>query len=121
VRVQVSAVDHTAPTVMCVLALGDAISKQYGLAMAAKEVLPLLTPLLILPALSGPQFSQAMECCSYPIHSAFCRRAIMNSALIALTCLLVCTFFVLLFTILCTQTCQGVSCNKTAWLHSVVV
>ncbi|KAL0052017.1 hypothetical protein WJX82_006565 [Trebouxia sp. C0006] len=57
---KVSAVDHTAPTVMCVLALGDAISKQYGLAMAAKEVLPLLTPLLILPALSGPQFSQAM-------------------------------------------------------------
>ncbi|KAA6417121.1 MAG: kinase family, partial [Trebouxia sp. A1-2] len=57
---KVSAVDHTAPTVMCVLALGDAISKQYGLAMAAKEVLPLLTPLLVLPALSGPQFSQAM-------------------------------------------------------------
>lgn len=58
--VQVSAVDHTAPTVMCVLALGDAISKQYGLGMAAKEVLPLLTPLLVLPTLSGPQFSQAM-------------------------------------------------------------
>lgn len=57
---KVCAVDHTAPTVMCVLALGDAISKQYGLAMAAKEVLPLLTPLLVLPALSGPQFSQAM-------------------------------------------------------------
>ncbi|KAL0038526.1 hypothetical protein WJX77_009542 [Trebouxia sp. C0004] len=57
---KVSAVDHTAPTVMCVLALGDAISKQYGLGIAAKEVLPLLTPLLVLPALSGPQFSQAM-------------------------------------------------------------
>ena len=118
---QVSAVDHTAPTVMCVLALGDAISKQYGLAMAAKEVLPLLTPLLILPALSGPQFSQAMGCCSYLIRSAFCRQAMMNIWLIALACLSVCTFFVLLFTILCTQTCQGVSCNKTAWLHSVVV
>lgn len=113
--------DHTAPTVMCVLALGDAISKQYGLAMAAKEVLPLLTPLLILPALSGPQFSQAMGCCSNLIHSAFCRGARMNSALIALACLLVCTFFVLLIIILCTQTCQGVFYNNTAWLHTVVV
>ena len=31
----------------------------------------------------------------------------MNSALIALACLLVCTFLVLLFIILSTQTCQG--------------
>lgn len=91
---------------MCVLALGDAISKQYGLAMAAKEVLPLLTPLLVLPALSGPQFSQAMGCCSHLIHSACCRGAMMN-ALTALACLLVCTFLVLLFMILSTQTCQG--------------
>lgn len=58
---QVSAVDHTAPTVMCVLALGDAIAKQYGLGMAAQQVLPLLTPLLVLPTLSPPQFSQAMR------------------------------------------------------------
>lgn len=91
--VQVSAVDHTALTVMCVLALGDAISKQYGLAMAAKEVLPLLTPLLILPALSGPQFSQAMGCCSRLIHSAFCREAMINIWLIALACQLVCVPF----------------------------
>lgn len=92
---------------MCVLALGDAISKQYGLGMAAKEVLPLLTPLLVLPALSGPQFSQAMGCGSNLIHSAFCRGAMMTIWLLALACPLVCTFFVLLFIILCTQTCQG--------------
>lgn len=57
---KVSAVDHTAPTVMCVLGLGDAIARQYGLAMAAQQVLPLLCPLLVQPTLSGPQFSQAM-------------------------------------------------------------
>ena len=59
--VQVSAVDHTASTVMCVLGLGDSISKQYGLSMAAKEVLPMLTPLLVLPSLSGQQFTSAMR------------------------------------------------------------
>ncbi|KAL3160085.1 hypothetical protein ABBQ32_010866 [Trebouxia sp. C0010 RCD-2024] len=57
---KVSSVDHTAPTVMCVLGLGDAIARQYGLAMAAQQVLPLLCPLLVQPTLSGPQFSQAM-------------------------------------------------------------
>ncbi len=88
---QVSAVDHTAPTVMCVLALGDAISKQYGLGMAAKEVLPLLTPLLVLPALSGPQFSQAMGCCSNLSHSAFSREAMMNVWLTAPSLYLFCT------------------------------
>ena len=58
---QVSAVDHTASTVMCVLGLGDSISKQYGLRLAAKEVLPMLTPLLVLPSLSGQQFTSAMR------------------------------------------------------------
>lgn len=52
--------DHTAPTVISVLELGDAIAGQYGVGMAAKQVLPLLTPLLVQPTLSGPQFSQAM-------------------------------------------------------------
>ena len=60
IHAQVSSVDHTAPTVMCVLGLGDAIARQYGLAMAAQQVLPLLCPLLVQPTLSGPQFSQAM-------------------------------------------------------------
>ena len=46
---------------MCVLALGDAIAKQYGLGVAAQQVLPLLTPLLVLPTLSLPHFSQAMR------------------------------------------------------------
>lgn len=58
---QVSVVDHTASTVMCVLGLGDSIGKQYGLSIAAKEVLPMLTPLLVLPSLSGQQFTSAMR------------------------------------------------------------
>ena len=45
---------------MSVLELGDAIAGQYGVGMAARQVLPLLTPLLVQPTLSGPQFSQAM-------------------------------------------------------------
>ena len=65
---QVSAVDHTASTVMCVLGLGESISKQYGLGIAAREVLPMLTPLLVLPSLSGQQFSSAMRY-ACPMHS----------------------------------------------------
>ena len=45
---------------MSVLELGDAIAGQYGVGMAAHQVLPLLTPLLVQPTLSGPQFSLAM-------------------------------------------------------------
>ena len=58
---QVCAVDHTASTAMGVAALGQGIALQYGLALAAQQVLPLLTPLLALPSLSGPQFSQLMR------------------------------------------------------------
>ena len=52
--------DHTAPTVMCVLSLGESIAKQYGLGMAAQQVLPLLTPLLVQPTLSGPLLAPTM-------------------------------------------------------------
>lgn len=58
---QVSSVDKTAPTLMCVLGLGEALGKEYGPDMIGEKILPLLTPLLVAPTFSREQFGTAMR------------------------------------------------------------
>ena len=58
---QVSSVDKTAPTLMCVLGLGEALGKEYGPDMIGESILPLLTPLLVAPTFSREQFGTAMR------------------------------------------------------------
>ena len=58
---QVSSVDKTAPTLMCVLGLGEALGKEYGPDMIGESILPLLTPLLVAPSFSREQFGTAMR------------------------------------------------------------
>ena len=54
--------DKTPGTVMCVLGLGGAVAKRWGPELAATNVLPVLTPLLVAPALTQQQFNTAMRC-----------------------------------------------------------
>jgi SCY1-like protein 2 len=61
VAAQVVAVDKSAPTAMCVLGLGEALARQWGARLAAERVLPALTPLLVMPALSAAQFVTALK------------------------------------------------------------
>ena len=58
---QVTAVDKSAPTTMCVLALGNSLAAQWGPRLAAERVLPALAPLLVVPTLSPQQFAIAMK------------------------------------------------------------
>ena len=58
---QVTAVDKSAPTTMCVLALGNSLAANYGPRLAAERVLPTLAPLLVVPTLSPQQFAIAMK------------------------------------------------------------
>ncbi|KAJ6806968.1 SCY1-like protein 2 isoform X2 [Iris pallida] len=53
-----TAVDHSAPTLMCTLGVANAIFKQYGVEFAAEHVLPLLFPLLTAQQLSVQQFAK---------------------------------------------------------------
>ena len=53
--------DKTPGTVMCVLGLGGAVAKRWGPELAATNVLPVLTPLLVAPALTQQQFNTAMR------------------------------------------------------------
>ncbi|GMH34388.1 hypothetical protein BSKO_02222 [Bryopsis sp. KO-2023] len=57
---QVSAVDKSPGTLMCVLGVGDAISKQWGAEITAEKVLPLLFPLTVAKGLSHQQFGTYM-------------------------------------------------------------
>ncbi|GMI83031.1 hypothetical protein like AT1G71410 [Hibiscus trionum] len=56
-----TAVDRSAPTLMCTLAVSNAILKQYGVEFTAEHVLPLLTPLLTAQQLNIQQFSKYMH------------------------------------------------------------
>ena len=68
-RMQVTVVDKTPGTVMCVLGLGGAVAKRWGPELAATNVLPVLTPLLVAPALTQQQFNTAMRCvCAQRAH-----------------------------------------------------
>lgn len=53
-----TAVDHSAPTLMCTLSVAGAIHKQYGIEFAAEHLLPLLSPLLVAQQLNLQQFSK---------------------------------------------------------------
>ncbi|KAA8528038.1 hypothetical protein F0562_035093 [Nyssa sinensis] len=55
-----TAVDHSAPTLMCTLGVANSILKQNGVEFAAEHVLPLLTPLLIVQQLNVQQFAKYM-------------------------------------------------------------
>lgn len=55
-----TAVDRSAPTLMCALGVSDAIYKYYGLEFAAEHLLPLILPLLIAQQLSVQQFAKYM-------------------------------------------------------------
>ncbi|KAL6525317.1 SCY1-like protein 2 A [Orobanche minor] len=55
-----TAVDHSAPTLMCTLGVANAILKQYGIEFVAEHVLPLIIPLLITQQLNVQQFAKFM-------------------------------------------------------------
>ncbi|XP_022718200.1 SCY1-like protein 2 isoform X2 [Durio zibethinus] len=55
-----TAVDRSAPTLMCTLGVSNSILKQYGVEFAAEHVLPLLTPLLTAQQLNVQQFAKYM-------------------------------------------------------------
>ncbi|XP_051139622.1 SCY1-like protein 2 A isoform X2 [Andrographis paniculata] len=55
-----TAVDHSAPTLMCTLGVATSILKQYGIEFVAEHVLPLLIPLLITQQLNVQQFAKYM-------------------------------------------------------------
>ncbi|CAI9117163.1 OLC1v1018509C1 [Oldenlandia corymbosa var. corymbosa] len=56
-----TAVDHSAPTLMCTLGVANSVLKQYGVEFVAEHVLPLLTPLLIAQQLNVQQFAKYMH------------------------------------------------------------
>lgn len=53
-------VDRSAATIMCVVQLGDAVSQAFGPDLTATHVLPLLSPLLVVPVLPARQFKEFM-------------------------------------------------------------
>ncbi|XP_020591543.1 SCY1-like protein 2 [Phalaenopsis equestris] len=55
-----TAVDRSAPTLMCTLGVSHAIYKQFGLEFAAEHVLPQVFPLLMAQQLSVQQFAKYM-------------------------------------------------------------
>ncbi|XP_078428236.1 SCY1-like protein 2 A [Wolffia australiana] len=55
-----TAVDHSAPTLMCTLGVANSILKQFGVDFAAENLLPLLSPLLIAQQLNVQQFGKYM-------------------------------------------------------------
>ncbi|KAJ0024172.1 hypothetical protein Pint_07043 [Pistacia integerrima] len=55
-----TAVDRSAPTLMCTLGVANSILKQYGVEFAAEHVLPLLSPLLTTQQLNVQQFAKYM-------------------------------------------------------------
>eukprot|EP00271_Cylindrocystis_brebissonii_P007039 TRINITY_DN2014_c0_g1_i1.p1 TRINITY_DN2014_c0_g1~~TRINITY_DN2014_c0_g1_i1.p1 ORF type:complete len:1212 (+),score=286.96 TRINITY_DN2014_c0_g1_i1:322-3957(+) len=56
-----ASVDHTPPTLMCILAVADTIQNKEGPEFAAEHLLPLLTPLLITRQLAPAQFAKYMR------------------------------------------------------------
>ncbi|KAF2290553.1 hypothetical protein GH714_014377 [Hevea brasiliensis] len=55
-----TAVDRSAPTLMCTLGVANSIFKQYGVEFVAEHVLPLLIPLLTSQQLNVQQFAKYM-------------------------------------------------------------
>lgn len=55
-----TAVDRSAPTLMCTLGVARAIYKQYGIEFAAEHLLPLLSPLVVAQQLNLQHFAKYM-------------------------------------------------------------
>ncbi|XP_020089556.1 SCY1-like protein 2 [Ananas comosus] len=55
-----TAVDRSAPTLMCTLGVANSIFKQYGVEFAAEHVLPIIFPLLTAQQLNVQQFAKYM-------------------------------------------------------------
>ncbi|XVE60664.1 hypothetical protein DITRI_Ditri05aG0146500 [Diplodiscus trichospermus] len=55
-----TAVDRSAPTLICTLGVSNSILKRYGVEFTAEHVLPLLTPLLTAQQLNVQQFAKYM-------------------------------------------------------------
>ncbi|CAL1351933.1 unnamed protein product [Linum trigynum] len=55
-----TAVDRSAPTLMCTLGVANSILKQFGVEFVAEHVLPLLSPLLTAQQLNVQQFAKYM-------------------------------------------------------------
>ncbi|XP_050364375.1 SCY1-like protein 2 B [Argentina anserina] len=55
-----TAVDRSAPTLMCTLGVSNSILKQHGVEFAAEHVLPILIPLLTAQQLNVQQFAKYM-------------------------------------------------------------
>ncbi|KAK9065686.1 hypothetical protein SSX86_015087 [Deinandra increscens subsp. villosa] len=55
-----TAVDRSAPTLMCTLGVANSILKKHGVEFAAEHVLPLLVPLLLAQQLNVQQFAKYM-------------------------------------------------------------
>ncbi|KAL6842554.1 hypothetical protein ACP4OV_027398 [Aristida adscensionis] len=55
-----TAVDHSAPTLMCTLGVANAVYKQCGVEFAAEYVIPLIFPLLTATQLNIQQFAKYM-------------------------------------------------------------
>lgn len=55
-----TAVDRSAPTLMCTLGVANSILKQFGIEFAAEHLLPLLSPLLTAQQLNVQQFAKYM-------------------------------------------------------------
>lgn len=58
---KVVAVDHTAPTLMCVLGVSDLMAKANGVEYATEHLLPMLLPLTMATQLSTQQFAKFMR------------------------------------------------------------
>lgn len=56
-----TAVDRSAPTLMCTLGVANSILKQYGIEFVAEHVLPLIVPLLTAQQLNVQQFAKYMH------------------------------------------------------------
>lgn len=58
---KVVAVDHSAPTLMCVLGVSDLMAKANGVEYATEHLLPMLLPLTMATQLSTKQFAKFMR------------------------------------------------------------
>ncbi|KAH7307548.1 hypothetical protein KP509_22G064800 [Ceratopteris richardii] len=55
-----TAVDHSAPTLMCTLSVANSVYKQYGSEFAVEHLVPLLAPSLVAQQLNLQQFAKYM-------------------------------------------------------------
>lgn len=56
-----TAVDRSAPTLMCTLGVANSMLKQFGIEFVAEHILPLVVPLLIAQQLNVQQFAKYMH------------------------------------------------------------